>query len=103
LILEDGSVFKGKGFGHKSETSGEVVFNTGMVGYTEILTDPSYNGQILCLTYPLIGNYGVPSYEIKDEYGLPKYFESDKIQVKGLIVHDLSEIASHWRCKKNFG
>jgi carbamoyl-phosphate synthase small subunit len=76
------------------------VFNTGMVGYTEAITDPSYRGQILCMTYPLIGNYGVPSYEIKDEFGLPKYFESDKIQIKGLLIHDLSRIASHWSCIK---
>jgi carbamoyl-phosphate synthase small subunit len=76
------------------------VFNTGMVGYTEAITDPSYRGQILCMTYPLIGNYGVPSYEIKDEFGLPKYFESDKIQVKGLLIHDLSRVASHWNCIK---
>ena len=100
LMLEDGTVFDGIGFGYPSGIAGEVVFNTGMVGYTETLTDPSYRGQILCLTYPLVGNYGVPSYDIKDEYGLPKFFESDKIQVKGLIIHDLSDIASHWSCIK---
>jgi carbamoyl-phosphate synthase small subunit len=100
LMLEDGTVFDGIGFGYPSETAGEVVFNTGMVGYTETLTDPSYRGQILCLTYPLVGNYGVPSYDIKDEYGLPKFFESDGIQVKGLLIHDLSNIASHWSCIK---
>lgn len=95
-MLEDGTIFDGIGFGYPSGIAGEVVFNTGMVGYTETLTDPSYRGQILCLTYPLVGNYGVPSYDIKDEYGLPKFFESDRIQVKGLIMHDLSDIASHW-------
>jgi carbamoyl-phosphate synthase small subunit len=100
LMLEDGSLFDGIGFGYPSELAGEVVFNTGMVGYTETLTDPSYRGQILCLTYPLVGNYGVPSYDMKDEYGLPKFFESDRIQVKGLIIHDLSDIASHWSCIK---
>ena len=100
LMLEDGTVFDGTGFGYPSGIAGEVVFNTGMVGYTETLTDPSYRGQILCLTYPLVGNYGVPSYDIKDEYGLPKFFESDRIQVKGLIIHDLSDIASHWSCIK---
>lgn len=100
LMLEDGTVFEGIGFGYPSAITGEVVFNTGMVGYTETLTDPSYRGQILCLTYPLVGNYGVPSYDIKDEYGLPKFFESDSIQVKGLIIHDLSDIASHWSCIK---
>src|SRR3712207_7762668 len=75
-MLEDGTVFDGIGFGYPSSIAGEVVFNTGMVGYTETLTDPSYRGQILCLTYPLVGNYGVPSYDIKDEHGLPKFFES---------------------------
>jgi carbamoyl-phosphate synthase small subunit len=100
LMLEDGTVFDGIGFGYPSGIAGEVVFNTGMVGYTETLTDPSYRGQILCLTYPLVGNYGVPSYNIKDEYGLPKFFESDRIQVKGLLIHDLSDIASHWSCIK---
>lgn len=71
-----------------------------MVGYTETLTDPSYRGQILCLTYPLIGNYGVPSNSIKDGYGLPKYFESDNIQVSGLIVHEISNVANHRECYK---
>lgn len=99
--MEDGSLFTGVGFGHPcDEIAGEIVFNTGMVGYTEAITDPSYRGQILCMTYPLVGNYGVPSYEIKDEFGLPKYFESDKIQIKGLLIHDLSHIASHWSCIK---
>jgi carbamoyl-phosphate synthase small subunit len=99
-MLEDGSVFNGIGFGRPSEIAGEVVFNTGMVGYTEALTDPSYRGQILCITYPLVGNYGVPSMSVKDKYGLPKFFESEKIQVKGLVVHDLSSTASHWSCVK---
>jgi carbamoyl-phosphate synthase small subunit len=97
-MLEDGSVFVGIGFGYPSTVSGELVFNTGMVGYTETLTDPSYRGQILCLTYPLIGNYGVPSRKIEDEFGFAKYFESDKVQIKGLVVHDLSDVASHWNC-----
>jgi carbamoyl-phosphate synthase small subunit len=100
LMLQDGTVFDGIGFGYPSGIAGEVVFNTGMVGYTETLTDPSYRGQILCLTYPLVGNYGVPSYDIKDEHGLPKFFESDRIQVKGLLIHDLSDVASHWSCIK---
>jgi len=100
LILEDGTVFEGTGFGYPTKIAGEVVFNTGMVGYTETLTDPSYRGQILCLTYPLVGNYGVPSYDIKDEFGLPKFFESERIQIKGLLVHDLSDVASHWSCTK---
>ena len=76
------------GFGYSGITFGEIIFNTGMVGYTETLTDPSYNGQILTLTYPLIGNYGVPDPTLKMD-GLPKFFESDKIQVRGLVVHEL--------------
>ena len=67
-----------------------------MVGYTEALTDPSYNGQLLTLTYPLVGNYGVPDPSIKDEDGISKYFESSKIQIRGLVVHELSLTASHW-------
>jgi carbamoyl-phosphate synthase small subunit len=67
-----------------------------MVGYTEALTDPSYNGQILTLTYPLIGNYGVPDPAITDNNGISKFFESDKIQIRGLVVHELSLTASHW-------
>jgi carbamoyl-phosphate synthase small subunit len=100
LMLEDGTVFGGVGFGYPSEIAGEVVFNTGMVGYTETLTDPSYRGQMLCLTYPLVGNYGVPSFDVKDEYGLPKFFESDRIQAKALLIHNLSDIASHWSVTK---
>jgi len=94
--LEDGTVFDGMGFGYSGLTFGEAVFNTGMVGYTEALTDPSYSGQILALTYPLVGNYGVPDPSVKDEDGIKKYFESDKIQVRGLVVHELSLTASHW-------
>ena len=75
---------------------GEVVFNTGMVGYTEALTDPSYSGQILTLTYPLVGNYGVPNPAILDSDGIPRFFESDHIQARGLVVHELSATASHW-------
>src|SRR5437870_12805074 len=71
-----------------------------MVGYTETLTDPSYRGQILCITYPLVGNYRVPSFDAKDEYGLPKFFESDGIQVRALLIHVLSDVASHWSCTK---
>ena len=71
-----------------------------MVGYTETLTDPSYKGQILCFTYPSIGNYGVPSMDSLDEYGLPRYFESDRIQTNGIIVNNLSDVASHWTCSR---
>ncbi|MGH1521299.1 MAG: glutamine-hydrolyzing carbamoyl-phosphate synthase small subunit [Nitrosopumilus sp.] len=96
LIFDDGTVFDGEGFGYSTTVFGEIVFNTGMVGYTETLTDPSYSGQILTLTYPLVGNYGVPDPSIMDEDGIPKFFESDKIQVRGLVVHELSLTASHW-------
>src|SRR5207247_10379588 len=67
---------------------------------TETLTEPTYRGQILCMTYPLVGNYGVPSFDAKDKYRLPKFFESDGIQVKALLIHDLSDVASHWSCTK---
>ena len=96
LIFDDGSVIDGEGFGYSTTVFGEIVFNTGMVGYTEALTDPSYNGQILTLTYPLVGNYGVPDPSIKDDDGIPKFFESEKIQTRGLVVHELSLTASHW-------
>jgi len=94
LILEDGTQYDGYSFGQEKSVSGEVVFNTGMVGYYESLTDPSYKGQILVLTYPLIGNYGVPGAETEDN--LPKHFESDKIQISALIVSDYSLSHDHW-------
>ncbi|MGI0046279.1 MAG: glutamine-hydrolyzing carbamoyl-phosphate synthase small subunit [Nitrosotalea sp.] len=96
LVLEDGTVFDGIGFGYSTTVFGEAVFNTGMVGYTEALTDPSYSGQILTLTYPLVGNYGVPDFSAKDSDGIKKYFESDMIQPRGLVIHELSLTASHW-------
>ncbi len=94
LVLEDGTFFVGNGFGASTKLSGEVVFSTGMVGYPESLTDPSYKGQILALTYPLVGNYGVPPYDLN--LGLPLYFESEKIQTSGLIVHELCRDPYHW-------
>lgn len=94
LILEDGSIFPGYSFGYHKSTSGELVFNTGMVGYPESLTDPSYSGQILVFTYPLIGNYGVPAFNMED--GLSKYFESEKIHIRGLVVAENSTEYSHW-------
>ena len=103
LLLQDGSLFFGKGFGAEADSVGEVVFNTGMVGYCESLTDPSYAGQILCFTYPLIGNYGVPAYNDRDEFGLTRHFESDSIKVKGAIVQEACSIPSHWASKKNLG
>lgn len=99
LILEDGSVYSGYSFGHHSNTDGEVVFNTGMVGYPETMTDPSYCGQILVFTYPLIGNYGVPPM-VRENNILTKY-ESDKIQIKGLVVSDYSSEYSHWDAERS--
>ena len=84
------------GFGFSTTSVGEIVFNTGMVGYTETLTDPSYSGQILTLTYPLVGNYGVPDPDLQNDDGVSKYFESSKIQARGLVIHELSLTASHW-------
>ena len=102
LILEDGSKFIGKSFGAEKDAVGEVVFNTGMVGYVEALTDPSYKGQILVFTYPLVGNYGVPPLE-RDKNEILKYFESEKIQVLGLIISDYSKDYSHWNAVKSLG
>ncbi|MAG08315.1 carbamoyl phosphate synthase small subunit [Candidatus Woesearchaeota archaeon] len=99
LVLEDGSIFHGFSFGAEKSAAGEVVFNTGMVGYPESMTDPSYKGQILVLTYPLIGNYGVPKDEKED--GLLKYFESDKIQAQALIVSDYSKEHNHWNASRS--
>ncbi|MDX1441157.1 MAG: glutamine-hydrolyzing carbamoyl-phosphate synthase small subunit [Nitrosopumilaceae archaeon] len=96
LIFDDGTVLDGMGFGYSTSVFGEIVFNTGMVGYPETLTDPSYSGQILTLTYPLVGNYGVPDPSIKDRDGISKFFESEKIQIRGLVIHELSQTASHW-------
>jgi len=96
LVLANGQEFEGFSFGAKRSIAGEVVFNTGMVGYPEALTDPSYRGQILVLTYPLIGNYGVPDMAKKDSLGLPADFESDEIHIRGLIVMDYSHEHNHW-------
>ncbi len=97
LKLSNNAVFSGFSFGYKKNISGEVVFNTGMVGYPETLTDPSYSGQILVLTYPLIGNYGVPQFVADDL--LKSKFESDKIHIQGLIVSEISNTFSHWSGK----
>ena len=94
LILEDGTVFEGCGLGSPGLSIGELVFTTGMVGYPEAITDPSFRGQILVFTHPLIGNYGVPSKDII-EYGVPKYFESDKPQVRA-VVTAYTTSPSHW-------
>lgn len=87
LEFQNGFKVSGFSFGSRKSVAGEIVFNTGMVGYPEQLTDPSYAGQILVLTYPLIGNYGVPG-DDKDEHGILKYFESSKIHIAGLIISD---------------
>jgi len=94
LILEDGTALSGQSFGADVSAAGEVVFNTGMVGYPETLTDPSYSGQILVLTYPLVGNYGVPDAKIF-ENGIIKHFESDRIHISGLIVSEICKKHSH--------
>jgi len=95
LALEDGTIFRGKGFGAPTDVSGEVVFNTSMIGYPELLTDPSYHEQIVVMTYPILGSYGVPSYSLCDEHGLPLHYESDSIKAKGYAIHSLSK-PSHW-------
>ncbi|OQY03772.1 MAG: carbamoyl phosphate synthase small subunit [Bacteroidetes bacterium 4572_117] len=99
LILENGVEFSGYSFGAKKSIAGEVVFNTAMTGYPESLTDPSYKGQILVATYPLIGNYGVPGKG--EENSMLKFYESDKIQVSGFVVSDYSEEFSHWNADKS--
>ncbi len=99
LALEDGTVFFGKGFGAETEVSGEVVFNTSMYGYPELLTDPSYYEQIVVMTYPIIGSYGVPSFSLRDSFGVPLHFESESVKVRGYVVHSLSR-PSHWAAEK---
>ena len=91
LILNDGSVYQGYGFGYESEAIGEVVFNTSMTGYQEMLTDPSYRGQILISTYPMIGNYGIDS----------NFSESNKVQVKSYVVRDLCDYPFHFSNNKD--
>ncbi|PIR26505.1 MAG: carbamoyl-phosphate synthase (glutamine-hydrolyzing) small subunit [Deltaproteobacteria bacterium CG_4_10_14_0_2_um_filter_43_8] len=94
LLLEDGTIFPGFSFGAPADSFGEIVFNTGMVGYPESFTDPSYRGQILVLTYPLIGNYGVPD---DSQTALREWFESDRVQISGLVVSEYSETHYHWQ------
>jgi carbamoyl-phosphate synthase small subunit len=95
LVLSDGTKFHGKSFGYEAPVAGEVVFNTAMMGYPESLTDPSYAGQLLTMTFPLVGNYGVPAFTI-EKNGIPTFMESDKIYASALIVSDYSEQYSHW-------
>ena len=95
LVLEDGTKFHGQSFGYDQPVAGEVVFNTAMMGYPESLTDPSYAGQLMTLTYPLVGNYGVPPFTVENN-GLATFMESDKIYASAIIVADYSEKYSHW-------
>ncbi|KAK2526140.1 Cps1 [Columba guinea] len=103
LVLEDGTKMKGYSFGYPSSTAGEVVFNTGLSGYTEALTDPSYKGQILALANPIVGNGGVPDTAALDEMGLKRFLESDGIKVSGLLVLDYSNEYSHWQAVRSLG
>ena len=101
LVLEDGKVFEGSSFGYGRSVSGEVVFNTAMTGYPESLTDPSYKGQILTLTYPIIGNYGVPGNVLEDD--MLKFFESYALHITGLVISDYTDDYSHWNSNKSLG
>jgi len=99
LTLEDGTIYSGRSFGAPAASAGEVVFNTAMTGYPESLTDPSYKGQILCLTYPLVGNYGAPARS--EENDLFNFYESSSIHISGLIVSDYSFDYSHWNASES--
>ncbi len=99
LILEDGTRFEGKSFGFNGATSGEVVFNTAMTGYPESLTDPSYEGQILVTTYPILGNYGVPPRREKND--VSEYYESDHIHARAIVCQDYSWDHSHWQADRS--
>lgn len=96
FTIRNGPVFSGYSFGANKNVSGEAVFTTSLVGYPESMTDPSYKGQILVFTQPLIGNYGVPSGELRDEFNLLKYFESPHVQCTGIVVADVALKYSHW-------
>ncbi len=102
LILDDGSRFSGYSFGYENPVAGEVVFNTAMTGYPESLTDPSYSGQMMVLTYPLVGNYGVPP-QTFEANGLSTFLESEKIHAEAIIVSDYSENYSHWNAVESLG
>ncbi|MGB4572240.1 MAG: glutamine-hydrolyzing carbamoyl-phosphate synthase small subunit [Rectinemataceae bacterium] len=102
LVLEDGTVFAGEQFGAPRPVAGEVVFTTGMTGYPQFLTDPSFRGQIIVSTYPLMGNYGVPVRRT-DRFGLPDGFESGGIQARALVVSDLCGQPSHYASSQSLG
>ncbi len=99
LTLEDGTIYQGISFGYEKPCAGEVVFNTAMTGYPESLTDPSYSGQILVTTYPILGNYGVPSHGQKDN--VSEYYESEKIHCEAIVCQDYSWDHSHWQAAKS--
>lgn len=103
LQLSDGTEFHGKSFGYEQPVAGEVVFNTAMMGYPESLTDPSYAGQLLTMTFPLVGNYGVPPFTFDKQTGLPDFMESDRIYASALIVSDYSVQHSHWNAVESLG
>jgi carbamoyl-phosphate synthase large subunit len=102
LILDDGTIFEGYSFGYEQPVTGEVVFNTAMTGYPESLTDPSYAGQLMALTYPLIGNYGVPAQTFNDE-GISTFMESNRIYADAIIISDYSRNHNHWNAVENLG
>ena len=102
LLLSDGTKFHGESFGYERPVAGEVVFNTAMMGYPESLTDPSYAGQMLVMTYPLVGNYGVPPFTA-GENGMWEFFESERIHISALIVGDYSKAYSHWHAQESLG
>ena len=102
LELSDGTRFEGESFGYEGPATGEVVFNTAMTGYPESLTDPSYAGQILVMTFPLAGNYGVPSTSVEED-GIAVFMESARIHAKALVCQDYSEAYSHWNAERSLG
>ncbi|KAL3237519.1 bifunctional carbamoylphosphate synthetase/aspartate transcarbamylase [Nakaseomyces bracarensis] len=105
LELKDGLTLQGYSFGAEKSAAGELVFQTGMVGYPESITDPSYEGQILVITFPLVGNYGVPDVNLRDEIveAIPRYFESNRIHVAGLVISHYTEEYSHWLAESSLG
>mgnify|MGYP004608020555 FL=1 len=100
LLLDDGTSFKGKSFGYETPIAGEVVFNTAMMGYPESLTDPSYAGQLMVMTYPLVGNYGVPRFTIEAD-GIATFMEGCRIYAKAIIVSEYSDEYSHWNANES--
>ncbi|MCF0159805.1 MAG: carbamoyl-phosphate synthase (glutamine-hydrolyzing) small subunit, partial [Bacteroidaceae bacterium] len=100
LVLDDGTQFHGESFGYEKTVAGEVVFNTAMSGYPESLTDPSYAGQLMALTFPLVGNYGVPAFSL-EENGIPTFMESNRIWAEAIIVSDYSTEYSHWNANES--